>query len=282
MDFEIQNNIVSNARINKISRANLINESVIENFGKEKIVPIPNKIIQKKNCLKDFGFIRKDFDFLLTKNGKEKKPENDINSENYKKVEEEKTAEINEKYVLVLPTKKYNFIQDYLHEINIARFDTKKFSKKIKNLKSKIYIDLSTKEEFLKYKNEEIYITEGESALTECSTFLDNLDKKVHLKEIENIEELKMPCPKDIENWKNDDYIKKAMKKLGEKVKGKYQLMNFFGMKCTHDGEINALLNIIEDKSIKDYIFDKNLKYIGIDIRELDEKFLAVYINFAK
>ena len=44
MDFEIQNNIESNARINKISRANLINESVIENFGKEKIVPIPNKI----------------------------------------------------------------------------------------------------------------------------------------------------------------------------------------------------------------------------------------------
>jgi hypothetical protein len=195
-----------------------------------------------------------------------------------------------EKYYLVLPKKEDNFIDDYIHEINKARLNCKKYSKEIENLILKIQIDKDTKEQFFMFNNEKIYINSGALSLVECIKYLENLynkfkkDKKF-LKEIKNIEELKMPFPEDIEKWNDEDTIKKEMKKLKEKLKGKYRLKEFIYKKFNfNDGQILGILSLISsdmNNDIRNVIFNTKIKYIGINYKKIDEKSSIVYINFA-
>ncbi len=180
------------------------------------------------------------------------------------------------------------FIKDFLQEINNGRLKLKKFSNKIDNLKKNFEKNIHTKEEFFIYKERIIPFKEGLLTFCEFSKFLKNLffknlNNKISLDEIINIEELKMPFPKDLKDWKNPDYINKQMEIIENKNKGQYKLTEFFHCRCLNDGEISALMQLInKENGIRDYVFNKEIKYIGINIKEFSEKSYLIYINFAK
>jgi len=198
------------------------------------------------------------------------------------------SSPVYEKYFLVLPNKEDNFIEDYVHEINKARLNCKKYIRKIDKLILKIKIDKNTKEQYFMF-NEKVYINSGISELIECKKYLENIkDEKIFFKVIQNVEELKMPFPEDIEKWNDDDYIKKSMRKFEKKVKGKYKLKEFFYKKFEiNDGEVSGFLTILnhnhDNKSdIRKAIFNEKTRYIGINYKKIDEKCSIIYVNFAK
>jgi hypothetical protein len=192
--------------------------------------------------------------------------------------------------------KRNEFIIAYLNEINEARFNLIEYSKKLKNsitffrtniLESSTNSNQSS-QEYLKYKNKNIQINNGQFILSE---FLNSLaksnfnetHKNISFSKLKIIEDLKMPFPKDIKNWKDENYIKKQMEKIGKKNKRKYRLSAFFLCNSNHDGEIAALMNIIyKENGIGDYIFNNRIKYIGINIMEFDQKSYMLYLNFAE
>jgi hypothetical protein len=187
-----------------------------------------------------------------------------------------------------LNKKKDIFIKDFVNEINSARLDLKKISNKIENFTKNFKPNFCKNEEFFIYKEKKIHYFGG---YLECVKFpillkeliLRNLKDNIFLNKIEIVEDLKMPFPLDLKDWKNVDYISKEMEIIQDKNKGQYKLTGFFLCKCVNDGEISAMLNILViENGISDFVFDKKIKYIGVSVEEFDEKTYFLYINFAK
>lgn len=199
-------------------------------------------------------------------------PESDIEEKvNLEEDNNKTTMPLYEQYFLILPNKEDYFTEDFVLEINKARLNIPKYSKKIKSLSKKIETN-----SYLLYKKEKIYISGGKEAFFNCSNYLNNLNnylknEKIYLKEIINLDELKMPFPEDLEDWNNDDFISRSMKNLKEKFKGKYYLKEFIFKKCEiNDGEISAILSILNEENIIDgnIFLNKEIKYIGINIKK--------------
>lgn len=198
------------------------------------------------------------------------------------------TIPVFERYFLILPNKHDNFIEDFVHEINKARVNIPKYSKKIKDLSRKIETD-SSKEKYLVYKKEKISIIGGTPAFINCSINLYDLNNKLkkdktYLQEIKLIDELKMPFPEDLKDWEDDYFITQSMKNLEKKVRGRYNLKEFISKKCEiMDGEISAILSIINEENNNDgknIFFSKEINYIGINIKKIEQNSIILYINF--
>lgn len=198
-----------------------------------------------------------------------------------------------DQYFLVLPNKEYNFIDDFVHEINKARLNPEKYSSEIKDLIEKIQTDPKTKEQFFMINGQKIYVDSGKVALIECVKYLKNLyikfkKEKKFLKEIKNIEELKIPFPEDnIENWNNDEFVRNSMRNLMKKSVGKYNLKKFHSMKYVNNPKISAIMSVIDnsdenEKRIRENIFNSEIKYIGMNIKIIDENSCLIYLVFAE
>lgn len=192
-----------------------------------------------------------------------------------------------DQYFLILPNKEDSFIEDFVHEINRARFNSLKYSLEIDDIVQKIETDTETKEQFFMLNEKKIYVEYGAASLIESVKYLKKIyGKSKHLKEIKNVEELKIPFPEDdLENWNNDEFVRNSMRNLMKKSKGKYNLKKFHAMKYVNNPKISAIMSIIDDsdeneKRIRENIFNIEIKYIGMNIKIVDD-FVLIYLVFA-
>lgn len=180
-----------------------------------------------------------------------------------------------------------NFTKDLLKEINKVRFNCKEYSKKIDNFANNLKTNFFTKEKYFLFENYPIYLNIGEKEFSECSSYLKNLySKKENLTELVNVEELKVPFPEYIDNWDDDEYIKNTMRKNMINVNGKFNLVEFNYFKSILNPEISVILSLLnqdENKnSIRNTIFMKEIKNIGINYQITEENYCVLYINFAE
>ena len=95
-----------------------------------------------------------------------------------------------------------------------------------------------------------------------------------------------MPFPDDMYYWDNNNYINSTMEEILEKINGKYDLIEFIYLKSVKNAEISAILSIFsEDKNediVRNSIFFKEIKYIGINYEIIDEVYCGIYLIFAK
>ena len=263
---------------------NCMEDPCINNYKTQYSFDRANKITEEylNETLKDYASNKEDEDYNklnsplkgkkflnLSRYEENKQPKENPIKENPIK---ENPLPVNINYKLVLPTNENNFIEDYLHEINSARLDYKKYVEKIHKLKSNLIIDSDTEETYLIYKKEQIPLKKGPLVFSDCINYFEDLKISLknegnYLKQIKYVNELEMSFPKNLENWDNDLYISKQMKNLKKMVKGKYVLEEFFRMKCLNIGEISAILNILEEKyEVRSTIFNKDIKFCTYSI----------------
>lgn len=206
---------------------------------------------------------------------------------NVQELKEEEEKPIKENF-LVLPTKEDNFIKDFVHEINKARNDCKKYSKKFDELALNVRTNYSNLEKYLFYKNEIIRIKGGGLTLYNYSIYLENLHnllqkERKFLEEIKFTNELSLPFPEELENWNDKELLKKSINFLQDKVKGKYNIKEFLYKKFEIiDGEISAILSIIDESEIIKTFLNEKIKFIGISLKKFTDNNLSIYIVLAK
>ena len=82
------------------------------------------------------------------------------------------------------------------------------------------------------------------------------------------------------------DFNTNYVRKISEKVKGRYEILNFCTLKCINNAKYSLILTLIDegkaDRIIRNLLLGKNLQYIGIDYKKLGEKSIKLNITFAK
>ena len=212
--------------------------------------------------------------------GKETRKE--FSKEIIKEIEKEKNSN---NYFISLPNKDENFSSEFIDELNFARYDLKAFSKKYDELLQKVYI--KNRQFYVTlYDNSDFPLKNGASAITESSNyFKNNLNKK--LEKIELIDELKVPFQDDYIKDSNEirKFFMKTFEEISLKTKGRYEILNFYSLRCNHIPK-NALIlmfiiEVKKDKEIRDLFFSKEAKFMGINFKKLEGNFCKLNIIFA-
>jgi hypothetical protein len=175
-------------------------------------------------------------------------------------------------------SKDLNYNCKFLEELNNARIDLCGFINRL----------LDFQENFQKIK-EEIYERNGNCLIRTKEDFIKALDffKKLQEEENENLNELieiekfKLPIPEDLEELKDYKYYEKFQKRFENKFCGKFELKNSKIIILHKDPEISFLLFITEDSKILSSLFNKNVKYVGIDFQDYSNETLLLSLVFA-
>jgi len=130
-------------------------------------------------------------------------------------------------------------------------------------------------------------LLEGLSAFKEAIIFLEKFYKdNSSLNRLVHKNELKIPFPKDLTLVDNIDYIKYKAEEIKKKLKGQYDVTGFTYDITYKDAEITTLMQIVDDnhgnKNRRKNLLNKEIKYIGINYKELNDGKYAVYILLAK
>ena len=194
-------------------------------------------------------------------------------------------------YHLILPGKKLNFCNDFVDEINKARYNCLEYSKKINKFAEKIQTDHNTSQQYICLNdNYKIYLQRGKSAFKECSNYLTKLytdmeEKFSFLKEIKKIDELALPFPGQQNKYEESFNISNIKSDLKKEVEGRYDILDYQFEACVNDSEISFIFFLVDDssynKEIRDLIFDKNVKYIGVNYKNIDVNLGAINLVFA-
>ena len=220
---------------------------------------------------------------LLAANKLLKEEENNKNN-NYENIEKAKLKPFYEKY---FSKAEENFSYNLLKEINQLRTNPTNYAKKIEDFAMNIKTNYFSKENYFLFQNFPIYLKEGEKEFIECSNYLKNTKNgNENLPDFEYIADLKIPFPEDMDNWDDKDYINSEMEEFEKENKGKYDLVEFVYIKIVKNAEISAILSLFNEdkksKNIRNYIFMKEMKYIGINYEIIDEIYIGLYLVFAK
>ena len=175
-------------------------------------------------------------------------------------------------------SKDLNYNCKFLEELNNARIDLLGFLNQL----------LDFEENFKKIQ-EEIYERNGNCLIRTKEDFEKAFDffKKLQEEEKENlielieIEEFKLPIPEDLKELNDNKYYKKFQERFESKFWGKFKLKTIRIIILHKDLEISFLLFITEDSKTLSSLFDKNVKYVGIDFQENSNETLLLSLVLA-
>ena len=219
---------------------------------------------------------------------------NSFDNFNNNEINKEIVKEINkdflfEHFLINIFKRDENFTKNLTEELNQLRTNPKNYAKKIeefiKNINESYFFD----DNYILFENFPIYLKEGKKEFIEISNLLKNEQNgNENLLELENREDLKIPFPEFMDEWDNNDYINFIMKKFIEENIEKYELVEFIYIRTVQNAEISAILNLVNEDFDKDMgkmrscIFKKEIKYVGINYKEIDENYCALYIILAQ
>lgn len=209
--------------------------------------------------------------------------DNYINKANKSLKNSEKISEKNSE-------KNFFFAFEFLKEINKARINPQKYSEGVIRMSMDIRTNYSTAENFIFFGNKKIKMDKSPLALYNFSDYLKN--KKI-LPKIFFEDQLKIPFPQEIKIWNSDKYLKESIKNLRRKVKGKFKLKKFLSKKILkitngpkefkyfEDGKISAILALLDESEICEFFLDEEIKYIGMNLIDYDDKNILAYFSLA-
>ena len=238
-----------------------------------------------------------------------------LNLINYEKKDTNKTKSsfLNEKDYLITINADYTK-GSFISEINFARQNCKSYSNKIRNFKKKIEYDEVQKENFISINYKKVFFSKELNSFDKASNYLENLHSDLEnkfqiLKNLEIIDELKIPFPNEdnkkinINNQKkflNKNYLNSHIDLLKKKFEGKFYIVDYFFDICFNDPEVFVFLNTIgeydyenveedlknenenENNKMLNLLFNEDIKYISVNHKKLDKDFCLIYLVFAK
>jgi hypothetical protein len=184
---------------------------------------------------------------------------------------------------------------DFVFEINKARQNCKVYSFKIKTLKKKIKFDNKNSENYLMINEKKIILRNDFINFDKSSIYLEDLYNELESKfkillQLIHIDELKIPFNNDL-NINDNNYIALYVEKLKNKYKGVYEIIDYFSLISINDPEIFTFVNCIGEnndntnnnkKEILKLIFDKDIKYISLNYKTIQDNNCIINILFAK
>ena len=182
-----------------------------------------------------------------------------------------------------------------LNEINLSREFKKKIPEKIEKYINNIGKN-SKNEYYIKVDNyNKIKLFHGIEMFENCIKYLDTIEEN---KPFELKNELTFPFPgnKDFQNLTynisleeaiNENYLTSTLMKLTNDLKIKnIEVVNFHYDIMNSNIELSVLLQIIDDTNSqfqrRNNIFDKTIKYIGINVGRVNESLFCYYLLFGK
>ena len=182
-----------------------------------------------------------------------------------------------------------------LNEINLSRKNPKKIRKKVEKYIKNIGKN-SKNEYYIKVDNyNKIKLFHGIEMFENCIKYLDTIEENNPF-ELKN--ELTFPFPgnKDFQNLTyiisleeaiNENYLTSTLMKLTNDLKIKnIEVVNFHYDIMNSNIELSVLLQIIDDTNSqfqrRNNIFDKTIKYIGINVGRVNESLFCYYLLFGK
>jgi hypothetical protein len=179
----------------------------------------------------------------------------------------------------------FEFTRKIVEEINLARLDFKKYSKKIDTYQKLIKTNKLTKRKFLPNQEGDIYLPKGEKGFEDCSNYLKKRYKEMKFKDeypkkLTYLNELKFPLLKHEINF-NQMYIETSIKNLRKKYKGIYDIINFFvSFKSLSDPEISTMLQIVDEET-REILLKNTTRYIGVSHGKMKDGTYIVYLLLA-
>jgi len=182
-----------------------------------------------------------------------------------------------------------DFAVELFIQINKLRNNCLSYSKKIEFFSK--FIEEINGDKFLAIEMGEYTsncsLVEGLPAFKEAITFMEKFYKdNSSLNRLTHINELKIPFPKDLTLVNNIDYIKYRTEGIKKKLEGQYDVTGFTYDITYKDAEITTIMQIVDDnygnKNRRKNLLNKEIKYIGINCKELNDGQYAVYILLAK
>ena len=182
-----------------------------------------------------------------------------------------------------------------LDQINEARLDPLKFSKKIQKYSKFIFEEKSTNKSYLSIDtgNEKvkIYLKKDKSSFLESINLLEELPEKMKkentkFEKLIQMDELLFPFPiMDLDKIDDFDYIDICIEKIKKNIEGKCKLRAFHYYISFIDLEPLSVIHIVDDsnfdKTIQRAIFNPKVKYAGINFCKINEGVYIVYYVYA-
>ena len=130
-------------------------------------------------------------------------------------------------------------------------------------------------------------LVEGLPAFKEAIKFLELYYKKYSsLKRLIHVSELKIPFPQDLKLVEDNNYIKNKAYEIQKKLKDKYEITGYTYDITYKDAELSTIMQIVDDnygnKNRRNNLLNKDINYIGINYKQLNDEQYAVYILLAK
>jgi hypothetical protein len=162
-------------------------------------------------------------------------------------------------------TKKIDFFSKFIEEINGDKFLTLEMNDFISNS----------------------ILVQGLPSFKEAIKFLEIYYKKYStLNRLVHISDLKIPFPNDVKLVIDKNYIHNKAEEIKKKFKGKYEVTGYTYDITYKDAELTTIMQIVDDnygnKNRRHNLLNKDIKYIGINYKKLNDEQYAVYILLAK
>ena len=156
------------------------------------------------------------------------------------------------------------------------------FSKFVEEIEGEKYLSLEMTEFISNSK-----LVEGLPAFKEAIKFLELYYKKYSsLKRLIHVSELKIPFPQDLKLVEDNNYIKNKAYEIQKKLKDKYEITGYTYDITYKDAELSTIMQIVDDnygnKNRRNNLLNKDINYIGINHKQLNDEQYAVYILLAK
>ena len=176
-----------------------------------------------------------------------------------------------------------------LNEINNSRKNPLNIISKIE----KYYdmINISKKNEYyIKIdKKNKIKLYKGKKSFDQCKNYLKNLNSLPNFI-LKN--EMTFPFPEKnnitIEECTNEFYLNKTLKIINEELEKNFKItiINFHYDIMNNNTELSVILQIVDDTNSmfhrRNNIFNKEAKYIGINVGKISENLFCYYLLFGK
>jgi hypothetical protein len=162
------------------------------------------------------------------------------------------------------------FDRKFLEDLNKARTDFLAFSEKLFYYVQNFHI-IQNKIDEIKDETIKKRLSRTKEDFIQASDLFKKLhgEKKENLNELIEIDEFKLPIPSNIMDLKE----KKIFEKFDKRIQRKQNLRKFRlrNIKCCivqEDIELSFILFITKEINYLSFLFNKNMKYIGIDFKE--------------
>ena len=172
------------------------------------------------------------------------------------------------------------FASKFVEELNKARTNLLGFSEKLMDLTQnfeEIQKKIGSDKEMSEFS-----VTKED--FKQASDFFKSLhkEKKEKLEELVEIDEFKLPISENTKEMKEDKYYKKFQRRFEKKFSEKFIFRKVLALVLHEDPEISFLLFITKKTKQKGFIFEKEMKYIGIDFKEQSDKSVLLTINIVR